>query len=144
MHIEYFFCKIHIFWKKEEWNKVAVSKLKEIPKSIFPISSFVFPFHDSFPVTLKVSNLTQNIRHTSFLLVLQMVWRETETAVARLLGRQFLLKSRQIPWLIYDGVYFKQSCTYQLINNFTKNDHHPRSASRFLPNVTTPFMKSIS
>ena len=39
----------------------------------------------------------------------------------------------QVNPLIYDGVYFKQSYTYQLINYFTKNDHYPRSASRFLP-----------
>ena len=66
---------------------------------------FVFPLYDSFPVALYGPNLTQNIRHTSFFLVLQKVLRETETAVTRLLGREFLLKFRQIPWWIYDGVY---------------------------------------
>ena len=32
-----------------------------------------------------------------------------------------------------DGVYFKQSYTFQLIKNFTKNEHYHRSASRLLP-----------
>ena len=66
----------------------------------------------------------------SFPLMPQNVLRETETAVTRLLGRYFLLKSRQI---LDDGVYFKQNCTYQLINNFTKNEHYPRSTLRVLP-----------
>ena len=39
----------------------------------------------------------QNIQRTSFLLLLEKVLRETETAATRLLGRQFLLKYRQIP-----------------------------------------------
>ena len=34
---------------------------------------------------------------------------------------------------IYHGGYFKQSCTYQFINNFIKNEHYTRSASRVLP-----------
>ena len=75
----------------------------------------------------------RKIQDTSILLVLQKVLRETETAVTRLLGRQFLLKSRQIPWWIYDGVYFTQSCSCELINNFTKNQHYPKSGLRVLP-----------
>ena len=31
------------------------------------------------------------------------------------------------------SLYFKQSCTYQLIKNLTKNEYYPRSASRVLP-----------
>ena len=45
----------------------------------------------------------------------------------------FTLKSRHIPWWMYDGVYFKQSCTYQLIKNFIKNEHYSRSGARVLP-----------
>ena len=62
---------------------------------------------------------------THFLVVLQKVLRETGADIMS-------LKSRQIPWWIYDGVYFKQSCIYQLIKNFTKNEYYLRSASRLL------------
>ena len=86
-------CKLNIFavstlfLTKEEWNNVAISELIGNFLSLFNISLFVFPLHDSFPVTLQGSNLTRNIRHTSFLLVPQKVLIETETAVTRLLGR---------------------------------------------------------
>ena len=88
----------------------------------FPMN-FCVPLYDSFLATLWGSSQMQNIWHTSFLLVLQNVLRETETAVTRLLGREFLLKSRQISWWIYYGVYFKQNCTYQLIKNVAKNKY---------------------
>ena len=57
----------------------------------------------------------------------------TEKAIVRLSGRWFILKSKQIPLCIYDGVYFKCSCRGQLIRNFTKNEHHRRYLSRVLP-----------
>ena len=57
--VEYIF-----FLRKEDWNRVEVSELKESSK-----------------VYISYLNLMQNIRHTSFLLVLQKVLRETEAAV---------------------------------------------------------------
>ena len=57
----------------------------------------------------------------------------TEKAIVRLSGRWFILKSKQIPLCIYDGVYFKCSCRGQLIRNFTKNEHHHRYLSKVLP-----------
>ena len=59
----------------------------KFPKHLLNISLFEFPLHDSFPVMLQGSNLTQNIWHTSFLLVPQKALIETETVVTKLLGR---------------------------------------------------------
>ena len=120
-----------LFLTKEEWNKVAVSELKEkFPKSIFHISLFVF--HCRF-IPSDCLRLKPNAKCLAYFLppgAIKVFKRNTETGVTRSLGRWFLLKSRQISWWIYCGVYFKESCTYQLINNFTKNEHYPRSVSR--------------
>ena len=48
--------------------------------------------------------------------------------IRRIVSRKIQANPLNLRW-----VYFEQSCMYQLINNFTKNEHYLRSAWRVLP-----------
>ena len=131
MHIEYFRCKVFLR-AKEEWNKWAVSELKEISKVY--ISYYFIRIHFLWFISSDAFRVKPKAKYfTHFFVVLQKVLRVTETSIMRLSRSWFLLKSRQIPWWIYNGVYFKQSCTNDLVKNFIKSEHYPRSTSRHLP-----------
>ena len=123
MHIEYFRCKVFLR-AKEEWNKWAVSEVKEISKVY--ISYYFIRIHFLWFISSDAFRVNPKAKYsTHFFVVLQKVLRETETSIMSLSRRWFLLNSRQIPWWIYNWVYFKQSCTNELVENFTKSEFIP-------------------
>ena len=69
------------------------------------------------------------IYSTHFFVVLQKVLHRSRNSHDEIIKKIVSLKV--FCWN-YDGVCFKESCWYQLIKNFTKNEHYARPASRVL------------